>query len=237
MPLYSPFPLFTLVGFTIHSVVMLSIAVRLLRRHSSRAVIYLGVGVLAYAVDFILITILFFLFPNTITKTHIFAFIASVLVPIGTLFLVLSVSAVNPRHEKIGWAVFILGCMSVWYSYSEVLLKLKDAMKIEYSYVHPAYPLAITQSQGIGGIVGTAIICLFFLYQAFQSTLIVRNRAIVIGVASFLLGVSSFYWMSSTPNMYLITHTVGPLGSIILAIGFFAFDMPRESSGSNSKSS
>lgn len=228
MSLYPPFPLFTLIGFLVHASAMLAIAIRLLGRRSSRAVTYLGLGIAAYGIDFALIIILFFLFPNTLLKTELFAFIASVLVPFASLFLVLSMSAVNPAREKIGWAIFFIGGVAVIYSYLGVLQELQSG-SIQYSYVHPAYPVIITQSQGLGGFFGAGLIGLFFLYHAARSSLFVQKRAAVIGCAAFLEALSSFYWMSSTPEVYIITHIVGALGSALVWAGFFLIRTPGES--------
>lgn len=222
-----PYPLFTFIGFLIHSVAMLLISIRLFSRHSTKAIFFLAAGVFAYAVDFSLITILFYLFPNTIAKTHIFIFIASVLVPVGTLFLLMSVMSVSPRWRSYSWVVFFIGFIAVFLLYILGLGRLQNAPEITYSYIHPAYPASITQSQAVGGLIGGFSVGFFFLYHAFRTTLFVRRRAVILGIGSIMLGVSSLFWLSSEPIIYRVTHTIGPIGSILVALGFFAFQIPH----------
>jgi hypothetical protein len=229
MSLYPPYPIFTAVGFIIHTLVFLSCSIPLLiKKRKTNAVLFLGIGVLAYAIDFFAITILFYFFPNNILKTHAFVFISSVLVPMGTVFLFMSALSISPKLQKLSWALFAIGFAFIMYSYIHVATDLEKVYVPGQSMVHPAYPAVTAQNQAYGGISGGVIFGLFFLYHAFWSTLLVRRRAIVIGLGSFLLGLSSYYWISSTDALYIASHAIGMIGSITILIGMRLMDVPNE---------
>ena len=223
---YPPYPLFTFIGFLIHACAMLAISTRLLWRHTTKAITYLGIGVFAYAVDFSLITILFYFFPNNEIKIQIFVFIASVLVPFGTLFLLLSVLQIY-RWRNFDWLIFLTGAIVIVVLYRGTLTQLAG-MPFSRAYLHPAYPDVITKNQGIGGLIGGGLVAVFFLWHAISSTIFVRRRALVLGIASLFLAISSLYWFAETQSVYIISHIMGPVGSILLFYGFFGIRSPDE---------
>lgn len=228
MSYYPPYPVFTAVGFIIHTLVFFAISIPLLVKRKTSAVIFLGIGVLAYALDFLAIVVLFYFFPNNILKTHAFVFISSVLVPVGTVFLLMSALAISPKLQKWSWVLFVVGSAFIVYSYIQIATGLRDIYVPGQSMVHPAYPAATAQNQAFGGIGGGVIFGLFFLYHAFWSTLFVKYRAVVIGIGSFLLGLSSYYWISTNAALYITTHLIGIIGSLTVLIGFRFMDVHNE---------
>jgi hypothetical protein len=225
---YPPYPLFTFIGFLIHACAMLAMSFRLLRHHTTKAITYLGIGVFVYAIDFSLITILFYFFPNTAIKTQAFVFIASALVPFGTLFLLLSVIQIY-RWRNFDWLIFLIGATVILIVYRDTLTQLAGT-QFARAYLHPAYPNAITKNQAIGGSIGGGLVAVFFLWHAVSSTIFVRRRALILGIGSFFLAVSSLYWVAHTPSVYIFSHIIGPLGSILLFYGFFSFKSSDEKS-------
>ena len=224
---YPPFPLFTLIGFAIHAIVFLAIAIRFLRRWQSESFIYLGCAAFADVINFVIVLTFFFAFPNTLTKANIFLFNALVIKPFVTIFGVMSLLTLSEKLKKFAWVFFGIAIIIVFFSYFQTF-RLFQTERVEFAYVHPAYPIIATQSEMSGTIAGV-ILAIFFFYHAFASNLFIRTRAVVLGISMMLLGASSLYWVSSEPLLYISMHIIGPIGSLALAAGVFLFH-PKTSS-------
>src|SRR3989338_136574 len=218
---YPPYPLFTFVGFAIHAIVFLAIAIRFLRRWDSTAFIYLGCAALIDALNFVLVLVLFFAFPNTLIKANVFLFNALMIKPLVSIFAIMSLIALNEKFAKFVWAFFGLAMIVVLFSYVQTFARFQD-QQIEFAYVHPVYPIIVTPSESSGSI-GGFFFSAFFFYHAFSGNLFIRRRAIVLGIAMAFLGISSLYWVSRGPLLYISMHIIGPMGSLILAAGVFLF--------------
>lgn len=222
---YPPFPIFTFIGFAIHASVFCAVAFRFLRRWSEKTFFLLGIGALLDGINFTIILVLFFLFPNTIVKSFIFLFNSSVIVPSAVLFLVGALIYYGVHTRKFLMFYFIAGIVAILMLYWGTLDQFRSA-PFEASFVHPAFPKLIGQNQS-AGIISSVVVAAFFFYNAFLSTLFVRRRALILGVACLLEAVSTLYWTSETAGMYLFTHSVGPIASLMIAYAIFAYEIPR----------
>jgi hypothetical protein len=225
---YPPFPVFTFIGFAIHSAVFLAIGVRfLLHSKGSRVFLLLGIASLLDTLNFITLLTLFFIFPNTIVKTQIFIFNATVTQSLVALMFILAVLYLETPLRRSLWGVFGVALVGIFYSYQSIFNIFMSTVPVEYAYVHPAYPAIITKSF-VYGIMSGFFVGLFFLYHAFSSrALFVRNRGLVLGLGAGLLGISSVFWISHEPVLYISMHIIGPLGSLLVAYGVFAYAIPK----------
>jgi len=218
---YPPFPIFTFIGFFIHLAVFFAIAVRFLKRWQSSTFMYLGCAALADSLNFLLVLVLFFAFPNTLTKANIFLFNALVIKPLVSIFAIMALMSLGKKTAKFAWVFFAIALAVVFLLYWQTFQKFQIP-PVEFAYVHPVYPKLVTASEA-SGTVGAWVLAIFFLYHAFSGTMIMRRRALVLASAMFLLGISSLYWISVEPVLYILTHAIGPLGSLLLAAGIFMF--------------
>lgn len=225
---YPPFPVFTFIGFLIHFLVFFAMGVRLISHWKTSTVfLLLGLASLVDAVNFATILTLFFAFPNTIAKTYIFIFNATITQPTYALIYILGLLYFETRLRWSLLGIFIAGCIGIFYSYTTTLYTFLAMSHVEYAYVHPAYPALITKSY-MSGVVSGFLVGLFFLYHALSSrALFVRNRGIILGLGAWLLGVSSVFMISHEPVLYISMHIIGPLGSLLVAYGVFAYAIPK----------
>ncbi|MEK7150819.1 MAG: hypothetical protein AAB783_01320 [Patescibacteria group bacterium] len=222
---YPPFPLFTFIGFAIHALVFYAIGIRFLKRWNDKTFFLMGVGSFLDGVNFTIILVLFFLFPNSLAKSNIFLFNASIIVPFAVLSFVGALVYFWEHSRKFLPLYFIIGSVLNIYLFISTLEQFR-AVPFEASYVHPAFPALIGQSQS-AGIISSVVIGLFFFYNAFLSTLFIKRRALILGFACILEAISTVYWTSSTPGVYIFTHTVGPIASLMIAYAIFAYAIPH----------
>lgn len=223
---YPPFPIFTAIGFLIHTIVFSAVGIRLLKPYRSFVFFLMGIATVLNVVNFAIIIILFYFFENTLTKTHIFIFNAVVLVPLAALVYVLSVIYFETKRGWLIGLLFAVGIIAILFSYSSILKTFTEVQPFEPAYVHPAYPKIITQSQG-SGIISGILVGLFFMYHARRTTLFIKRRAVILGIGAILLGLSSLYWISTEPILYIAMNTIGPLGSLFLMLGVFFYAIPE----------
>lgn len=180
---------------------------------------------LADALNFILIITLFFVLPNNIVKTNIFLFNALVVKPLVSIFAIMGLMTLSKKFAKFTWVLFALALVVVLFLYLQAFQKFQS-LPMEFAYVHPAYPALVTQNEASGAI-GGLLFAGFFLYHAFHRTLFIRRRALVLALSMLLLGISSLYWVSEGPALYISMHIMGPLGSLLFAAGVFLFNTKK----------
>ena len=205
-----PYPLFTFVGFLIHTVVFYAVGIRCSKRWNDKSFFLIGIGSLLNAINFNIILVLFFLFPNLLMKSYIFLFNASVIVPFGVLFFVGALVYYGKRSRAFLLPYLVIGGVLIGYLYLGTLEQFRN-LPFESSYVHPSFPKLVGQNQS-AGIISGLVMSLFFFYNAFLSTLFIKRRALIFSAACLLLGASSLYWISLTPTLYISAHIIGSIG-------------------------
>jgi hypothetical protein len=220
-----PYPLFTFVGFFVHAVVFYAIGFHFLGKRMAKIFLFTGIGSVLYGINFTVILVLFFLFPNTVTKSYFFTVNAGIIVPAAVLFFLSGLVYYSGRTRRLLTPFLIVGFLLIGYFFWGTLRELRD-MGIEPSYVHPAYPHLIAQSQ-FSGIISSFFFAIFFYYNAYLSTLFVKRRALLLGTGALFEGISTVYWVTTAPNVYLFTHIVGPIGSLLIALAVFWYEIPE----------
>lgn len=221
MSAYPPFPLFTFVGFLVHAVVFFAIGVRFLKRWQSTTFMYIGCAAIIDSLNFVLVLLFFFAFPNDSFKANVFLFNSVVIKPLVSIFAIMGLISLSERFSKLAWVFFAVALCALLLLYWQTFHQFQT-QPVEFAYVHPVYPEIVTQSEA-SGVIGALAFAVFFLYQGFVGTLFIRKRALVLAAATFLLSFSAFYWVSTGPALYIATHTIGPIGSLLLAAGIFMF--------------
>jgi|GEM_PF-4253397 len=228
MSAYPPYPLFTLVGFLVHALAFSAISVHFLRKRKDKPFLYLDLATGVDAINFWLIIVLFYFFPNNETKTLLFFLNAFLWKPFVSIFALMSLVAVKEKFAHFAWVIFAVALVISAILFADVVGEFRTGAS-EYAFVHPAYPqiAAVNESSGM---VGAVAFCLFFLYHAFSQSLFVRRRSLVLAAAAATWGFSALYWTADTAQLYILTHAVGVVGSILASIGVLAFHGPKTKS-------
>jgi hypothetical protein len=224
MSAYPPYPIFTLVGFLVHALVFSAISLHFFGKRQIKSLLYLGIATGVDAINFWLLIVLFYFFPNNDIKTLIFFLNAFLLKPFVSIFALMSLISVKEKFARFAWAFFAVALVIVAILFADALGEFRATVP-QYAFVHPAYPEIAAVHEG-SSVIGAISFCVFFLYHAFSQSLFVRHRALILAAAVATWGLGTFYWTAGTPQWYIVTHVVGVFGSVLAAIGVLMFHPP-----------